>query len=296
VNLKDHIEDRSPHQVSLQSGRLLPSGREVLIEYHQFEDDEFTSQTQPQVICQLLSIAEDRAFCSLKCLHWFEECFDYSRCGLIFDIPHNLTGPSVSLKSIITSNTERPSLAERLHIARKIGEAVDLWHRGGWAHQNIGSHTIAFLRDEKTRSLDFSQPFLTDFFCCQPFKPPNGHKEYPKPRERPHTILELLDADFRMNDLFAFGLLLFEIGLWTTTDQIFPDQDCTLNSFKKDVKQQGKKLGFAMGTRYQRAAELCLERYRLSIDEDDGDKNHWSAQEAFKLVTANLPRNLALDE
>jgi hypothetical protein len=99
-----------------------------------------------------------------------------------------------------------------------------------------------------------------------------------------------------MNDLFAFGFLLFEIGLWMTTDRIFPDQDCSLNNFKKDVKEQGEKLGFTMGTRYQKAAELCFERYKLSIDEDDGDNNHWSAQEAFKLVTANLPRNLALDE
>src|SRR5438034_70103 len=98
------------------------SGSDVLVEYHRFEDDESVSRTKPQVLCQILNIATDPAFCSLRCLHWFEECANHSRrCGLIFEIPQTLEDAPVSLKRVITAEAERPSLGQRLNIARKIG-------------------------------------------------------------------------------------------------------------------------------------------------------------------------------
>jgi hypothetical protein len=274
--------------------------RPVLVQYYTYEAQHSSSQTPVQTVCHLLNSAMAPTLASLRCIHWFQDPSSSSNShGLVFEIPPEREGRPVSLADIITSTKVEvlPTLVQRLRIASEVGEALRQWHQSGWAHQRIGSDTVVFFREPGAKTLDYSRPYLTTFAYCQRCgQSDRNSKIYPRPPLEQHFFLEILDHDYKTKDVFAYGMLLFEIGLWKLERDVFPDRESSANKFWEGVEDQADMLKFYMGTRYEQAAKLCLDPKSFSDVTLDHEDRERLAQVVLNNAVERLPKSSELDD
>lgn len=264
-------------------GRDTLSGSKGLVDYRYYGANEggnvvsmITSRIQQ--LAALLNRSTSTDFRTLRCRGWLHEP-SLLRFGLVFDVPHIFDCTPLALNHIIksTKGIQRPPLEKRFLMAETLGRAVQTWHSVGWLHQNIGSGHIILFRRRDTSDIDYDKPYLGGFEFARPnaaYSIPRGHDTleldiYRHPDrqgnpQRPHR---------KEDDLYSFGVLLLEIGLW----QLASDM---LGSGKSDTRPSAvairdklldnsrQRLSHYMGTSYAHAVDTCLSG-DLDFDLDD---------------------------
>lgn len=242
----------------------------VLVEYKAYGEKDATSdnvaesEQRMKHLTSLLQNTNATQFRTLRCTKWFHEKVN-NRFGLIFQIPA-AQGSFISLRDVIeiSDKSQRPTLGQRFSIARMIGNALLRWHTADWVHQGIASHNIIFFT--QNGSIDYRNPYLCGF-------------EYARPSGGPSTSRRVQDFELNVyrdpdrqgipnkyhtkrHDIYSFGVLLLEIGMWALARYYFSNVNVASISpmqMKHHLMSYSKlRLGHHVGGAYQKAADRCL--------------------------------------
>ncbi len=250
---------------------------DVLVEYKPYKESlgqVSTLRDRPKIqkLAQILNSDKSIEFCSLKCLHWFHDSYEYYY-GLVFEVPSGLLLPCATLFELLglTYRRVRPTLGQRFRIAHDIGRAIQKWHSVGWVHEEICSRNVLIFQNPGTHAWDFSKPFLGGFQHSRRETDISDGLEiediqrnvYRHP-SRQGIPLQRHDA---LHDIYAYGVLLLEIGLWQTVlehrylqEIVNKVQNSKPEQIQKVlVKIAKQSLGHTMGVDYRDAAVVCLE-------------------------------------
>ncbi|KAH8170863.1 serine threonine protein kinase [Sarocladium implicatum] len=154
-----------------------------------------------------------------------------SRYIYLFDYPPGTsTRPPQSLDDLIRSDKPqfRLELQQRFLVAQKMASAIGAFHADGWLHKNIRAHAIKFFFTADRSECDFSNPYLTDFEFSRPVQ--GLTRLLPQAIDIEHELYRHPDRHGmpgisfnKLHDIYSLGVVLLEIGLWTTAKQLYDD-------------------------------------------------------------------------
>ncbi|MCJ1456887.1 hypothetical protein MMC28_007253 [Mycoblastus sanguinarius] len=170
-------------------------------------------------------------------------------------------------------------------MAKKLGRALLSWHIAGWLHQGIASHNIIFFRDPRTSRIDFSRPHLCGFEFSRKVDEISSARtaiDFSLDVYRHPNRQGLPSSSHRIeHDLYSFGVLLLDIGLWQKAESYVKDEKPAPLPSPLEVRERILKnlprLDFYMGPEYIKAVSKCIR-------ENWGQrKSHLEIAEEFKL-------------
>lgn len=217
------------------------------------------------------SSTNDATLHTFKALGYIDQPKE-GRFALLFELPqHASSGPGpVALGEFLDRNGDI-QLEERFFLAHCLGTTLFTLHSSNWLHKNICCSQVILFR---THCQGFRlTPYLTGFEYSRPSDDrTDGSKDYDIRRNiyRHPRRQGFPREDFRpIHDLFAFGVLLLEIGVKKTMIAYFAKKIQELERrgelgepewFSKEmVKLAEKKLAETMGRRYRDAVLACLK-------------------------------------
>ncbi|KAI4194485.1 MAG: hypothetical protein LQ350_007736 [Teloschistes chrysophthalmus] len=282
----------------------------VLVEYKTYEKSETRlarqqlDQMEERIsnLAELLQTRDTSDLHTLKCIQWFHEP-ERTRFGLVFRYPAGYDG-IISLRDLINRPgiEQRSTLAQRFTIIKDVGDALLKWHlSANWVHQGIASHNVYFLKPRGQASFEFSTPYLFGYefsrpgsgislgLCVEDFE----HNIYRHPNRQglPSKSHE------KIHDLYSFGILMFEVGMWKLARNFFDAEmrkELTPWKMMTIIQRNAKqRLGHHMGAAYQKATSSCLNM-ELGVDVDDAVKTRLAKAFEDKVLRI-MDRGICLD-
>lgn len=257
-------------------------GMKVLLEYKRYRRhniQRIVEETAEQIrfLSQLLS-AGGSPITGRSFLSYFHEPEKY-RFGLVFCAPPGLNESTpLSLHRAITSlpKAAQPTLGQRFEIAYTIGFALTEWFLIGCTHKSISSHNIFFVREDSESDWDNSSLFVGGYDFDRPVgEVVNAHFDHEDftaniYRHPERQGLPSKEAKFeKIHDIYAFGVLLLEIGMWTVCQELLRDETLSPEAIRDVFIETARvRLGPSMGQRYRDAVLHCLEG-TFEVEDDD---------------------------
>ena len=208
----------------------------------------------------------------LECLGIFHSPRSH-RFGLVYSFPLQDTRP-VKLNKLLVhgkSALVHPGISEKLALVKALVASVQSFHTGGWIHKSLSSLNVLFFpaveRDWDT--LCFEKPYIVGFDHSRK----DGKGEYTQGPILSVGSQEYLHPDYRTgrkeasitHDYYSLGLVLLEVGLWTSISNLYDSTDYQTHSphelRKLYIDVCDQSLGKVMGLRYQRVTKRCLEHW-----------------------------------
>lgn len=235
------------------------------------------------------------------------------RLGIIYELPPGISTAvsPVSLQDLLPVNAEglsplgEPLLSARFRLAYVLATALHELHRVGWLHKELSSANIVFLlptarplpssETHQPPSPDLAQPYITGFGYARPdtekvISVPTGgaldpndlfrHPSVRRPHSAPEQEGQAIPRFRRRFDVYSFGLILLEIGLWDriATFERASDRDDP-HAFAARLRRiAAQHLGHRMGAAYRDVVIGCLgtsETDRLglpAVDDEDAEE------------------------
>jgi hypothetical protein len=212
---------------------------------------------------------------SIDCLGYTDDAAN-SRYGLVYKAP---ASSHSTLKTLISSpDLKTPDLDDRIHLAQTLAVAVWSLHSLDWLHKSLCSSNILFFPSAFSTSAhsptasaalvpDISLPYLSGFDASRPeldtalsVVPKNPSIE--DLHRHPGSLRG--SAHIKSFDIYSFGLVLLEIGLWKVL-QAYYKAHYSAERWRDKVVLAVlvPALGSKMGKRYKEVVEMCLR-----VDED----------------------------
>ncbi|UKZ80875.1 hypothetical protein TrVFT333_008640 [Trichoderma virens FT-333] len=207
---------------------------------------------------------------SIDCLGYTDDAAN-NRYGLVYKAP---SSSHSTLKTLISSpDLKTPDLDDRIRLAQTLAVAVWSLHSLDWLHKSLCSSNIVFFPSAFSTSglsptasaalvPDISLPYLSGFGASRPeldtalsIVPRNPsiedlHRHPASLRGRPHI---------KPFDIYSFGLVLLEIGLWKVL-QTYYKAHYSAERWRDKVVLAVlvPGLGSKIGKRYREVVEMCL--------------------------------------
>ncbi|KAK2745519.1 hypothetical protein FQN57_003644 [Myotisia sp. PD_48] len=270
----EHFEFLKPWGAGKVLGTYMSA--KVLIEWKPYSDEISKEESKRRItdISRLLretGLSRPKDLITLDCLG----CIEHGGAvGLVYVLPTMLSqSDPTSLHDLIskkgTDRAQWPAWEQRRSLACSLARAVFQLHVVGWLHKGIRPQNVVFFGSGKT-ALKF--PYLIGFDYAR--RGDDGQKTeqtnmgfdlYRHPRAQ-GEVRSRFDASF---DLFALGLVLLEIGLWQSFEEIRTHYQIELRLSKKEAQcrlheellnGQGPitELSFQMGSNFEQAVIACL--------------------------------------
>lgn len=201
---------------------------------------------------------------TFHCQGYFDD-IERKRYGFVFDTPAKPGEDLISLNHLLNKPPPEwlPTLQQRYQIAYSLGLTISILHATGWFHKSMRSHNILLLRHGN--AIRWARPYLCGFSYSRPDKP-NEVSEKLEHSERfnvyRHPLAQGQPSEhYRQEyDIYSFGVLLFEIAIWTTA---FPIWNQDPRAFRKELtsKPYQMKIAHRLGTDYCDLTMKCLDGY-----------------------------------
>lgn len=199
---------------------------------------------------------------TFHCKGYFDD-IEHKKYGFVFDTYAKPGEDLISLNQLLHKPPPEwlPALEQRYQIAYSIGLTISILHATGWLHKGIRSHNILFLRHQD--NIRWARPHLCRFAYSRPDKP-DELSEKPEHSERfnvyRHPLAQGQPGEhYRQEyDIYSFGVLLFEIGIWTTA---FPLWNQDAQAFRRELtsKASRMKIIHRLGTPYYDLMMQCID-------------------------------------
>jgi serine/threonine protein kinase len=257
--------------------------RQVLVEskiYQQHYADSHTAkelQERLEYITDILKEANRArggdSFRVLPCVGFYQDLSAFS-CGLVYEFPISskelkFTTLRTVLEESRNNIEQRPSLEQRFHLAQALASSVLKFHTVSWLQKSISSFNIVFFHPANEPWLEgIADPFFLGFLYSRN----NDENAFTEGPAEDASFRDYQHPDYRRRgrkglkyraeyDYYSLGLVLLEIGLWRTIDNILK----WLGPPKSQPQSQIdlfltclSRLRLEMGTRYQQTVETCL--------------------------------------
>jgi hypothetical protein len=283
IQLKSEIDI---HSLAL----LEPTSELVLVEWLGYQESWADGVINTELLRRLTSVAgllhsqsTSQILGSLNCQGVFR---DSSRqaFGIVYSLPAGGTQP-VTLHRLLSSS-DRPPLEYRFRLAFNICRFINTFHEVGWLHCNLHSMNLLLFPPEGAENAGWvGEPRILGFvgsrenhhssFTLGPDDTELGLYQHPDYLERRGRYREEFDY-------YSVGMLLLEIGFWSTLSKITASNRFRTLSPKEFTRAvimaRVPKLAITMGTGYMEATRTCLEGGLLGKPGDSGDgKYAWRA-------------------
>lgn len=162
-------------------------------------------------------------------------------------------------------------LRRRFQLAYQLVSSVWELHTARWLHKNINSKNILFFRDpeESSPEIVLEHPYLVNFRNSSPAgmdwatMEPTAQGTCPILDHSKHPDCSGGSSFKGIYDYYAIGLVLLELGSWSTLDAYIGTEIEYVhdaNKFREVVlvKKYAHRLSYAVGKRYQDAVLACL--------------------------------------
>ncbi|KAF4459116.1 kinase domain-containing [Fusarium albosuccineum] len=273
INQKDITlkEDIDAHSLAL----LAPASQRVLVEWLKYKETWADTKTGTELRNRLTSVvgllrAESTSQIpgSLHCIGVFHGPSNRAL-GVVYNLPRPDAQP-VTLHRLLSAEKGRyrPLLDHRFRLASDICECIYTFHKVGWLHRNLHSMNVLFFPPKNAENTEWARdPRVVGFaggrenhldaFTHGPDENPNlRHSQHPRYFLRQERYKEEFDY-------YSVGILLLEIGLWSTLSKIMDSgrfKDMSPEDVRKKlIATRVPQLGVAMGKRYMEATRVCLE-------------------------------------
>lgn len=218
----------------------------------------------------------------LQCLGTFHKP-DKQRFGIVYDFPSGSVA-SVRLHKLLLLYKKQeiyPDLAQKFGLAKILASAVCNYHASGWLHRNISSNNVLFfMKTDAKWDLDLAKPYVIGFHHSRKAGPHeytegpetlNSQQEYQQ-QEYQHPDYREVQRRFRKAyDYYSLGLVLLEIGTWSSLRNIYSKQK-TLSPHQlreEYLKRCDNDLVKTMGPIYASVTRRCLRFGEGRETEDD---------------------------
>jgi serine/threonine protein kinase len=243
--------------------------RRVVVEWIQYTTAWEESVTEElfarvEAIASLLNNPAKPTDLVLHCFGYYHEPSRHAF-GVVYEFP-NLTTTPRTLSDVIVSTMDtrsRPALEDRYRLAYRLATSIIDCHNVGWMHKNVSAHNVAFFHSQNSHPNSWIQnPYIIGFNHSrrddsQAFTLGPGVAQV---KEYQHPLYYQGHRFTRDFDFYSFGIVLLEIGLWTTLKtmttrwKLSSLEELRVTLLSKRVPL----LAHSMGNGYREAVEACL--------------------------------------
>ena len=199
----------------------------VYVEWKTIKDRRQIRKLKPriQALCKLLRAPKSHGFRALKC-RGLIELVGKDVFGMVYDFPKEAAGGSgqYRLRDAYGFAPCRPSASSRKRLALELSTTVLLLHTAGWVHKGIRSANILYFKSQLPNLPDdtdeiLKEPWLMGYEYAR-FDNPDMMSELQssEPGVDIYRHPDILGGEpcsfMKEHDIYAFGLVLLEIGFW----------------------------------------------------------------------------------
>ncbi|EXJ70125.1 uncharacterized protein A1O5_07198 [Cladophialophora psammophila CBS 110553] len=264
--------------------KLSVQGQLMLVEYHEYTVDISATaigsvpplvHEQVGQLAALMQSPKPAEFLALQSTGLLHQPA-LNRFAFFYEIPGNPSFLQMeNLEQIVQKHQFlKPSLTQRVWLARRLVGAVANFHTVGWIHKSLRSANVVFFRQSWPEYAPFPDDGFSNLRIC-------GF-EYSRPSQPGVGSLRYADSSIARNvyrhperwgkpakyfmpqhDFYALGVILLEIGLW---ESVFSLQSHRFKNWRENpelVRQRilehtRTRLAAAAGEEYAKVVLLCL--------------------------------------
>ncbi|KAL9102753.1 MAG: hypothetical protein Q9187_009086, partial [Circinaria calcarea] len=221
-------------------------------------------------LAKLLQQPKEQVFRIPRCVGW-KYIISQKSTAFVFENPSPQCSKSTSLKDIIASNNEKPSLESKFELAYGLARGISQLHMVRWLHESFCSDNILFFPHNQPTAhhgtrIDYSQPWILGFDLSRPegelsLGPTELYPErdvYRHPERQGEVRMQFT----KLHDIYALGVVLLEIGLWAPAISLQSNRFATVKKPKSIqdqlIKHAEKRLSSHLGTKYRDLVLKCL--------------------------------------
>ncbi|KAM6513261.1 hypothetical protein FALCPG4_015708 [Fusarium falciforme] len=272
----DHKQITLGEDIDIHSSALLaPTSERVLVEWLRYKEswaDEVIGMELRRRITSVIGLlhAESTAQIpgSLHCKGIFHDP-NQRAFGVVYSLPLLGTRP-VTLHRLLSAprGRYRPVLEYRFRLAFDICQCIYTFHKVGWLHRSLHSMNVLFFPLQEAEDVEYAkEPRIIGFAGSRENRLDSftyGPNDDIRLRNYQHPEYLTRQARYREEfDYYSVGILLLEIGFWSTLSKITQSsrfQDKSPEQFRSElIAARVPELGVAMGSRYMEATRACLK-------------------------------------
>jgi len=211
--------------------------------------------------------------------------------GLIYNFPpgaeHCIPRTLASIVKETQKFRERPCLEDRYTIARTIFVSIIEFHKVGWLHKSVSAHNVIFFTKPGSKAAGWlKEPYIVGLSYTRQDDPltfSGGGDVNSKYHHPEYIMLGANRTRFQREfDYYSLGLVLLEIGLWSTIDDMTKAPSARQRHDELWTKRV-PLLSHYMGTKYENAVRTCLDGFRTGGASDNETQLDLCYQIAQKL-------------